>query len=145
VPVAGSSDWPVAGFDPLEGLRAAVTRRTRRVHAYEPDQRVTLDEALAMYTRVAAQVSGCADRCGTLATGKRADLVVIDDARLDGDALESVALAPMEGFGGFERLVRSDGGAVRAVVVNGRVAAENGALRPEVGRERGFGGVLRAR
>lgn len=78
VPVAGSSDWPVAGFDPLEGLRAAVTRRTRRVHAYEPDQRVTLDEALAMYTRVAAQVSGCADRCGTLATGKRADLVVID-------------------------------------------------------------------
>ena len=82
---------------------------------------------------------------GVLAPGRRADLVVIDDARLSRDALESVALAPMEGFGGFERLVRSDGGAVRAVVVNGRVAAENGALRPEVGRERGFGGVLRAR
>lgn len=81
---------------------------------------------------------------GVLARGKRADLVVVDPTRLVREPLEAVTLAPMEGFGTFERLVRGDGGAVRAVVVNGRVAAEGGTLRAEVGRERGFGGVLRA-
>ncbi len=77
VKVAGSSDHPVAGFDPLDGVRAAVGRVTRRGHVHEPDQAVTLDEALAMYTRTAAEVSGAGARAGTLEVGKRADLVVL--------------------------------------------------------------------
>lgn len=83
--VAGSSDYPVAGFDPLDGIRAAVHRRTARGDAHEPDQRVSLDEAIVMYTRAAAAASGALDRAGTLEAGKRADLVVLDRA-LDGDA-----------------------------------------------------------
>jgi predicted amidohydrolase YtcJ len=75
--VAGSSDHPVAGFDPLDGVRAAVFRRNADGRVTEPDERVSLDEALALYTRAAAEVSGCADRCGTLAPGLRADLVVL--------------------------------------------------------------------
>jgi predicted amidohydrolase YtcJ len=78
VKVAGSSDFPVAGFDPLDGIRSAIGRRTARGHVYEPDQRIELDDALAMYTRVAAEVCGCLAECGTLEPGKRADLVVLD-------------------------------------------------------------------
>ena len=78
VKVAGSSDFPVAGFAPLAGIQAAVTRRTARGHAYEPDQCIAIEEALALYTRTAAEVCGCLDRCGTLEVGKRADLVVLD-------------------------------------------------------------------
>jgi hypothetical protein len=78
IAVAGSSDAPVAGFDPLDGIRAAVRRRTASGRVYEPDQRLSLDEALAMYTRTAARVSGAGDRCGTLEAGKRADLVIVD-------------------------------------------------------------------
>lgn len=78
VTVAASSDHPVAGYAPLDGVRDAVSRRTPRGREYEPDQRVTLDEALAMYTRHAASVCGCLDRCGSLEAGKRADLVVLD-------------------------------------------------------------------
>ena len=78
VTVAGSSDYPVAGFDPLDGVRDAISRRTPRGREYEPDQRVSLDEALAMYTRSAARVCGCLDRCGSLEAGKRADLVMLD-------------------------------------------------------------------
>jgi predicted amidohydrolase YtcJ len=89
VKVAASSDFPVAGFNPLEGLRAAVSRRTARGHVYEADQRVSLDEAIAMYTRTAAEVSGFDDR-GTLAAGKRADLVVLDRALASDDDLERV-------------------------------------------------------
>ncbi|MBI2388792.1 MAG: amidohydrolase [Deltaproteobacteria bacterium] len=78
VKVAGSSDFPVAGLEPLDGIRDAVARRTTRGDVFEPDQRVDLDEAIAMYTRTAAEACGRADRCGTLEVGKRADLVVID-------------------------------------------------------------------
>ncbi len=78
VKLVGSSDHPVAGLDPLEGVRAAIDRRTVRGHAHEPDQAIDLDEALLMYTRTAAEVCGVLDRCGTLEVGKRADLVVLD-------------------------------------------------------------------
>jgi hypothetical protein len=80
VKVAGSSDFPVAGFAPLDGIRAAVHRRTGRGEPHEPDQRVALHEAIAMYTRTAAEVCGWLDRSGTLEAGKRADLVVLDRA-----------------------------------------------------------------
>jgi hypothetical protein len=81
--VSASSDFPVAGFDPLDGIRSAVTRRTTRGIAHEPDQSMTLDEALAAYTRVAAEVVGIGDSTGTLETGKRADLVVLDEVLSD--------------------------------------------------------------
>jgi len=80
---------------------------------------------------------------GVVAVGRRADIAVIDPAGLD-ESLERATEAPMSGTNGFVRLVRRNEAAVRFVVVNGRVAAERGALAPEVGRERGFGRLLRA-
>lgn len=90
--VAGSSDYPVAGFDPLDGVRSAVARRTSRGHVYEPDQRITLEEALVMYTRAAAKACGVLDRRGTLEPGKRADFVVLD-RRLDDSTLAEARVA----------------------------------------------------
>lgn len=81
---------------------------------------------------------------GVLQPGRRADLVVLDPESLD-ERVDEAHEAPMEAFGGLVRLVRRNDAAVRAVVVNGRVAVESGQVRPEVGRERGFGQVLRAR
>lgn len=78
ITVAGSSDYPVAGFDPLDGIRAAVSRRTADGRVREPEQRVTLDEAIRMYTRAAAEACGRADRTGSIEVGKRADLVILD-------------------------------------------------------------------
>lgn len=108
VTVAGSSDYPAAGLDPLDGIRAAVTRRTARGHVQEPEQRITLDEALALYTRTAAEVSGFADRCGTLTAGKRADLVVLDAPLGDGADLEHARVrgTVLGGALVFGRLVR---------------------------------------
>jgi predicted amidohydrolase YtcJ len=78
VMVAGSSDYPCVGLDPLDGIRRAVTRVTPDGGAYEPAQAITLDEALVLYTRAAADAAGCLDRCGTLEPGKRADVVVLN-------------------------------------------------------------------
>jgi len=91
VRVAGSSDHPVAGFSPLDGIRSAVSRSTGRGHTLEREQAIELGEALAMYTRIAAEVSGCSDECGTLEPGKRADLVVLDRA-LDERSLADVSV-----------------------------------------------------
>jgi predicted amidohydrolase YtcJ len=78
VTVAGSSDFPVTGFDPFDGIRSAVRRRASNGRVVDGDQSVTLDEALGLYTRDAASAAGCLRDCGTLEAGKRADLVVLD-------------------------------------------------------------------
>jgi N-acyl-D-aspartate/D-glutamate deacylase len=79
---------------------------------------------------------------GTLAVGRRADVVVVDPHEL-GDEVEAIAEAPMPGFE-LSRLVRRNDAAVRAVLVNGRIAARHGRASPTLGSARGFGQVLRA-
>lgn len=87
VRVAGSSDYPVVHFDPLAGIRAAVTRRLPSGRVLDADQAITVDEAIAMFTREAAAACGCLDTRGTLEVGKRADFVVLDGSLDDLDSL----------------------------------------------------------
>jgi len=77
---------------------------------------------------------------GTLRLGGRADVVVVDPTALD-DRLDAYHEAPMEGLDLMRMVNRSDG-AVRAVLVNGRVAFRDGAFAGGLGRERGFGAFL---
>jgi len=79
VPVMFSSDCPVCVPDPLLGIHAAVTRqRTDGTPkgGWYPDSRVTMAEALKAYTSIPAAVHKAGD-IGTIALGKRADLVVL--------------------------------------------------------------------
>jgi len=81
VRVAFGSDWFVAPPTPLEGIYAAVTRRTldgANPDGWVPEQKITVEEALAAYTRDAAYASFEEDVKGTLEPGKLADLVVLD-------------------------------------------------------------------
>ncbi|MGH7293320.1 MAG: N-acyl-D-amino-acid deacylase family protein [Polyangiaceae bacterium] len=80
---------------------------------------------------------------GHLRPGDRADLVVIDPAALDA-RLDAYHEAPMEGLDGLVRMVNRSDGAVRTVLVNGRVAFDGAAFDPALGRERGFGQFLPA-
>jgi predicted amidohydrolase YtcJ len=79
--VAFGSDWFVAPPTPLEGIYAAVTRRTlddRHPDGWVPEQKITVEEALAAYTRAGAYASFEDDAKGTIAEGMLADLTVID-------------------------------------------------------------------
>jgi predicted amidohydrolase YtcJ len=76
--VAGSSDAPVVDFDPLRGIRAAVQRRAASGRPLEDGEQVTIGEALEMYTVHGARSGGFEHEAGTLETGKRADLVVLN-------------------------------------------------------------------
>jgi predicted amidohydrolase YtcJ len=79
--LAFGSDWFVAPPTPLEGIYAAVTRRTlddRNPGGWVPEQKITVEEALHAYTAQAAHASFEEDLKGTLEPGKVADLVILD-------------------------------------------------------------------
>ena len=79
--VSFGSDWYVAPPTPLEGIYAAVTRRTldeRNPNGWVPEQRITVDEALRAYTATAAYASFEEAEKGTLERGKLADFVWLD-------------------------------------------------------------------
>lgn len=80
---------------------------------------------------------------GRLTVGARADVLVLDPARLTSSQLDEIIEAPMPFFDGFVRLVNQNGGAVRSVVVNGHEVVRDGQLTARVGVERS-GEVLRA-
>jgi N-acyl-D-aspartate/D-glutamate deacylase len=81
---------------------------------------------------------------GRIRVGDRADLVVLDPEALD-DRIDEVTEAPMPGVPGLQRLVNRGDGAVRAVLVNGRLAWDGAAARRAegFGTEPGHGTVLR--
>ncbi|HEX6315054.1 MAG TPA: amidohydrolase [Gemmatimonadaceae bacterium] len=79
--LAFGSDWFVAPPTPLEGIYAAVTRRTlddRNPGGWVPEQKITVEEALRAYTVGSATASFDEARRGSLKPGKLADLVLID-------------------------------------------------------------------
>jgi predicted amidohydrolase YtcJ len=79
--LAFGSDWFVAPATPLEGIYAAVTRRTlddKNPDGWVPAQKITVEEALRAYTANGAYASFDEARKGTLVAGKLADLVVLD-------------------------------------------------------------------
>lgn len=79
--VAFGSDWSVAPATPLEGIYAAVTRRTldgANPDGWVPEQKISVEEALVGYTREAAYASFEEDSKGTLKPGMLADFVVLD-------------------------------------------------------------------
>ncbi|HWJ63049.1 MAG TPA: amidohydrolase [Acidimicrobiales bacterium] len=73
VGVAGSSDAPIEATDVLAAMDAAVDRGD-----LAPEQAITPDEALGLYTTGASAARQTEDRLGRLAVGRRADLVVLD-------------------------------------------------------------------
>jgi len=79
--VVSGSDWFVAPPSPLEGIYAAVTRRTldgEHPGGWVPEQRIGVEESLRAYTIDAARASFEEDVKGSLEPGKLADLVVLD-------------------------------------------------------------------
>ncbi len=79
--LAFGSDCPVETLDPLRGIHAAVTRKRVEepdVDSWYPQECIGVQQAVRAYTLGAAYASGEEGLKGSLATGKLADVVVLD-------------------------------------------------------------------
>ncbi|MEP6731038.1 MAG: amidohydrolase, partial [bacterium] len=79
--VAFGSDWFVAPPTPLEGIYAAVTRRTlddKHPEGWIPEEKITVEQALRAYTSAGAFAGFREKEIGMLKPGMLADLVMID-------------------------------------------------------------------
>lgn len=77
--VVGSSDSPLAPFNPLIGIYGAVSRKTSKGETLLPDENITPFEALKMYTKYASWICFEEDMIGSITPGKLADLVILSD------------------------------------------------------------------
>ena len=79
--IAFGSDWPVEPLDPMRGLYSAVTRKSIEFDVPEggwfPEQKLTMAEAVGLFTKGAAYASFEEGIKGSLEPGKLADLVIL--------------------------------------------------------------------
>lgn len=77
--LAFGTDYPVEPLTPFRGLYAAVSRKNLAGTAeYVPEQKITIDEAIAAYTTGAAFAEFAENDKGALLPGMFADFIVLD-------------------------------------------------------------------
>jgi len=88
VPTVGGSDCPVEPVKPLLGIQAAVSRKSF------PEEQISVDKALRMYTIDAAFASFEENAKGSIEVGKLADLVVLsrDPRRVPPDKIRDIVV-----------------------------------------------------
>jgi predicted amidohydrolase YtcJ len=93
--VAGSTDNPCAPCDPLLGIQSCVTRRSKDGTVLGENQKLTLMEALKMYTLGSAYASFEEDKKGSLKPGKLADMVVLkeDITKVSPDRIKDIPIS----------------------------------------------------
>ena len=86
IPLSGGSDAPVAHPDPIDGIYGACN------HPYDPDQSVSITDALKMFTYGVAWTTFDEKERGSLEKGKIADIVILnqDPLALDPTELRSL-------------------------------------------------------
>ncbi len=80
IPTAGGSDSPVESCNPLIGIEMAVTRQDLNGFpegGWLPGERLSVEEAIELYTMGSAYATFHEGRQGSLTTGKYADFVVL--------------------------------------------------------------------
>jgi predicted amidohydrolase YtcJ len=79
VTLAFGTDYPVEPVNPFRGIYAAVTRKSEDgANEYFPQQKLTMEQAIAAYTTGSAYAEFMEKEKGTLTAGKLADFVVLD-------------------------------------------------------------------
>lgn len=84
--LAGGTDCPVESLNPMYGIYAAVTRKgldDNPSNGWLPDEKLSVQEALELYTKGSAYATFEENEKGTLTEGKLADMVVLSENPLE--------------------------------------------------------------
>ena len=83
------SDWTVAPLNPMTGIYASITRRTRdgkNPNGWFPDEKITVQDALKSYTINNAYVAFWEEKTGSIVAGKYADFIVHSENLLEAES-----------------------------------------------------------
>ena len=75
----GAADYPCSPLPPLMGIQSCVTREDAMGQVWGPEQRISVEEALKLYTINGAYASFEEKTKGSIEVGKLADLVILRD------------------------------------------------------------------
>ena len=79
IPLAFGTDYPVESINPFRGLYAAITRLNEAgTKTYQPQEKLTINEALYAYTQGSAYADFREKEKGRLEPGYLADFIVLD-------------------------------------------------------------------
>jgi predicted amidohydrolase YtcJ len=111
VVIAGGSDFPVENPNPFHGIYASVARRPRDGGdpGWQPEQRMTREEAVRSFTTWNAYASRQEAELGSLEVGKLADLVVLSDDVFTCPEARIPAITPVLTLVGGEIVYRGAG------------------------------------
>lgn len=104
LPLIISSDAPVAVPDPMNGIYAAVTRKTVNGTSIGSQHKISVMEAIEAYTINPAKGIFMEDKLGSLAVGKYADFAILDRNPLKIDVDQIVDIEIMETWIGGMRV-----------------------------------------
>ena len=79
--IAFGTDYSVEPLNPMEGLYAAVTRKDRMGEegdGWFPEEKLSMEEAIRLYTLGSAYAQFMEDRKGKIKEGYLADMVILD-------------------------------------------------------------------
>ena len=77
IPLAASSDSPVSSYQPLIGIKLAVTARTATGTEFAPNEAISVEDAIRLYTAAGAYASFDEQRKGKIQPGMLADFAVL--------------------------------------------------------------------
>ncbi len=98
IPAAGGSDCPVEPIEPMLGIYAAVTRcdmQGQPEDGWMPEQRLSVNEAVRLFTQGGAFAAYEEHSKGTLEAGKLADFVVLDSNIYEIDPMDIIGVRPV--------------------------------------------------
>ena len=92
IPVAGNSDHPVSAADPMLRIQSLVTRTSAEGKVYGAEQRLTVEQAIQVFTLGSAYASFEENIKGSITVGKLADFVVLsrDPARVSPQTIKDI-------------------------------------------------------
>ena len=94
VTATGATDYPPGPFEPLMGIQSCVTRTDSEGREWGVNQRISVEEALRIYTQNGAYAGFEEQQKGSITPGKLADLVALgaDPTAVDPFAIKDIAV-----------------------------------------------------
>jgi len=111
--IAAGSDAPVEDINPIWGIYAAITREDHNGKpegGWDPEQKVTREEALKWYTTNAAYASFHEKDMGSIKAGKLADIIVLPENLLTCDPKHMIDMKVLYTIVGGKIRYQSDSG-----------------------------------